>query len=203
MSAKGSSGQYFERHPEVRSRRGVVRLELPGMGPLQLATDRGVFSYGRVDPGTIVLLRHIPPPPERGHLLDLGCGYGPIALALAVRSPGSTVWGVDVNERAIELTRENAANAGLDNVRATPPEDVDGEVRFAAIYSNPPIHIGKPALHALLMDWLARLEPARSAWLVVHRNLGSDSLARWLGERGLDVARRASVRGYRLLEVRS
>jgi 16S rRNA G1207 methylase RsmC len=172
------------------------------MGSLQLMTDRGVFSHGRIDPGTTVLLRHIPPPPERGHLLDLGCGYGPIALALAVRSPGTTVWAVDVNERAIELTRENAAAAGLDNVHATLPDGVEKELRFTAMYSNPPIHIGKPALHPLLMDWLARLEPAGSAWLVVQRNLGSDSLARWLGEQGLVVARRASVRGYRLLEVR-
>jgi 16S rRNA (guanine1207-N2)-methyltransferase len=197
-----ASGQYFERRPPVRSRRGSVRLELPDLGTVQLATDRGVFSYDRVDPGTTILLRHIPDPPERGDLLDLGCGYGPIAVSLAARSPGATVWAVDVNERAVALTAENAAGIGRTNVRASTPEGVPADVRFAAIYSNPPIHVGKAALHELLIHWLGRLEPEGSAWLVVQRNLGSDSLARWLVDQGFDASRRASVRGYRVLEVR-
>jgi len=141
-------------------------------------------------------------PPSTGDLLDLGCGYGPIAIALAARAPNARVWAVDVNERALALTIANAEAAGLSNVRAVTPEAVPQRVRFAAIYTNPPVRIGKTALHELLSSWMARLEPAGAAWLVVQRHLGSDSLARWLDEHGHTVSRFASERGYRVLEVR-
>jgi 16S rRNA (guanine1207-N2)-methyltransferase len=202
VNAEGPTGQYFEERPGARSRRGSALLVLPDVGPFDLVTDRGVFSADGIDVGTMVLLRRIPPPPEEGNLLDLGCGYGPIALALAARSPATTVWAIDVNERALALMTENARAAGLSNVTVASPDAVPEDLRFAAIYSNPPIRIGKAALHDLLLRWIDRLEPAGSAWLVVQRNLGSDSLARWLVEQGFRVHRRASVRGYRLLEVR-
>lgn len=178
-----------------------MKLTLPDVGPFRLFSDRGVFSSARIDPGTLLLLRSIDPPPAEGNLLDLGCGYGPIALALAARAPRATVWAVDVNERALALTEENAREAGLTNVVATSPDGVPAEVRFAGVCSNPPIRVGKQALHDMLDLWLGRTEPDASVWLVVQRHLGSDSLARWLQERGLDVTRRRSSRGYRLLEV--
>jgi 16S rRNA G1207 methylase RsmC len=168
---------------------------------LDLVTDSGVFSGQQLDPGTRVLLRHAPVPRVGGDLLDLGCGYGPIALTLASQKPDATVWAIDVNERALELVTRNATAAGLGNVVASKPEQVPDAVRFAAIYSNPPIRIGKPALHELLLQWLRRLLPGGAAWLVVQRNLGSDSLARWLIEQGYPTRRIHAERGYRLLEV--
>ncbi|HEX6568635.1 MAG TPA: methyltransferase [Acidimicrobiales bacterium] len=199
----GTSGQphYFSPSPATPSRPGTVRLDLPDLS-LTLAADRGVFSAGRVDPGTKVLLLAAPPPPVAGDLLDLGCGYGPIALALAHRAPGATVWAVDVNERALDLTRANAAAAGLANVRVVAPDDVPAGVRFAAIWSNPPVRVGKAALHDLLDRWLPRLADRGTALLVVQRNLGADSLHRWLEGRGWAVDRRASRMGYRVLDVR-
>src|SRR5204862_7855028 len=164
--------------------------------------DRGVSASKGVVPGTMVLLREAPPPPLSGDLLDLGSGYGPIALVLARRAPESHVWAVDVNERAIELTRSNAATAQIPNVSAMPPEQVPDEARFDAIYSNPPVRVGKGPLHDLLLRWLPRLKPGGAAYLVVQRNLGSDSLAKWLGEQGYAVRRLKSKKGYRILEVR-
>ena len=177
---------------------------------LELATDAGVFSPGRLDPGTRLLLEESPAPPAYGDLLDLGCGYGPVACVLAKRSPGATVWAVDVNERALELCARNARAAGLENVRCVTPGDASLPERFAAIWSNPPVRIGKDALHALLGQWLARLGPGGSgspadaggsAYLVVGRNLGADSLHRWLAEQGWLVTRLAARSGYRLLQV--
>lgn len=191
---------YFGSQPEVTSDPRDVELVLPE-GVLRYRTDRGVFSHGRPDPGTRVLLTQAPAPPSSGDLLDLGCGAGPIALALARRAPEATVWAVDVNERAVDLCASNATLLRLTNVRACLPEDVPPDVRFAAIWSNPPIRIGKPALHALLLEWLARLAPDGSATLVVSRNLGSDSLATWLGGEGFEVERLASSKGYRILHV--
>lgn len=194
------SQQYFESSPQADSRPGTVDMVLADLH-LRLVTDSGVFSADRVDPGTRVLLESVPAPPAAGDLLDMGCGYGPIALAMAVRAPDATVWAVDVNERAVDLCARNAQAAGLSNVHARRPERVPEETRFAAIWSNPPIRIGKPALHELLTGWLSRLAPDGYAYLVVHRHLGSDSLHRWLERQGRPARRRASRSGYRVLEI--
>jgi 16S rRNA (guanine1207-N2)-methyltransferase len=162
-----------------------------------------VFSRSAIDPGTKLLLLEAPAPPPDGELLDLGCGYGPIALTLAARRPAATVWAVDVNRRALGLVGANAAAAGLANVRPARPDEVPPDLRFAAIWSNPPIRIGKEALHDLLGTWLARLTPDGVAILVVQRHLGADSLAEWLRGQGWDVARLRSRMSYRLLEVRA
>ncbi|HZA76544.1 MAG TPA: methyltransferase [Acidimicrobiales bacterium] len=197
----GRPTHYFSSSPEVPSRPSTVRLDLPDLS-LELRTDRGVFSGTRIDPGTKYLLVQAPPPPATGHLADIGCGYGAIALTLAARSPGATVWAVDVNERALDLTRANAAAGGLTNVRVASPDDVPADVRFAAWWSNPPVRVGKAALHDLLARWMSRLDTDGTALLVVQKQLGADSLQRWLAEQGWSVRRLGSRVGYRLLEVR-
>ncbi|GII31389.1 16S RNA G1207 methylase RsmC [Planotetraspora mira] len=191
---------YFEESPQAASRPGMVNLVLPDLH-LRLETDRGVFSPDRVDSGTRVLLETVPPPPGEGDLLDLGCGYGPIALTMASRAPGATVWAVDVNRRSVELCERNAKSAGLDKVRSLHPDEVPDDVRFQAIWSNPAIRIGKTALHEMLTRWLDRLAPGGSAYLVVQKHLGSDSLQRWLGEQGRPTSRLASRAAYRILKV--
>jgi 16S rRNA (guanine1207-N2)-methyltransferase len=192
---------YFEARPAVPSRPHLVRLKT-GDIDLQLQADRGVFGSRAVDLGTLVLLREAPPPPGRGDLLDLGSGYGPIAIALARRSPQAKVWAVDVNERALELTKANAETAGTTNIEAGLPEQVPAEVRFDAIYSNPPVRVGKQPLHELLTRWLPRLKTGAAAYLVVQRNLGSDSLQKWLNENGFHATRLKSKKGYRIIEVK-
>jgi 16S rRNA (guanine1207-N2)-methyltransferase len=195
------STQYFAERPRAASRPGVVHVVLPDVH-LELATDAGVFSAGRLDPGTRLLLETAPPPPAEGDLLDLGCGYGPLALVLAARAPGAAVWAVDVNQRALDLCRRNAAAAGLAGVRCVPPDDPALPGQFAVIWSNPPIRIGKAALHGLLTGWLARLAPGGAAYLVVQRHLGADSLQRWLEGAGWAAERAAARAGYRVLAVR-
>lgn len=178
----------------------TIAVDLPGVS-LRLATDAGVFSARQLDPGTRILLEHAPLPTVDGDILDLGCGYGPIALTMATRCPDRTVIGVDVNPRAVELAGANATAAGLSNVDCKLADAVPAGARFAAIYSNPPIRVGKAALHELLTTWLGRLLPGGAAYLVVQRNLGADSLARWLTEQGYEVERISSHRGYRVLGV--
>jgi 16S rRNA (guanine1207-N2)-methyltransferase len=196
-----SHSHYFDREPDAPSRPASVDLVLPDLR-LRLRTDRAVFAGGAVDPGTKYLLLDGPQPePGARQLLDLGCGYGPIALALATRAPGATVWAVDVNERARALCAANARDARLVNVKVVAPDEIPEDIVFDGIWSNPPIRVGKDALHALLTRWLARLAPDSHAALVVQKHLGSDSLARWLGEQGWSVTRLGSRRGYRLLDV--
>ncbi len=193
---------YFSEEPLARSTPRQVELTQDGR-IFTFLTDAGVFSCREVDLGTRVLLAHAPLPDLDGDVLDLGCGYGPIAVTLAARLPRTRVWAVDVNTRAVALAAQNAVAAGLDNVSAGGPDLVPAGIRFAAIYSNPPIRIGKAGLHELLATWLPRLAPDGSACLVVARNLGADSLGRWLAEeQGYRVARLRSQKGYRLLSVR-
>ncbi|WP_030453749.1 class I SAM-dependent methyltransferase [Herbidospora cretacea] len=191
---------YFDERPQAESRPATVTLVLPDLH-LRLETDRGVFSPDRVDTGTKILLESVPPPPATGDLLDLGCGYGPIALTMATRSPQATVWAVDVNRRSLDLTARNATAARLDKVRCVHADEMPDDVRFAAIWSNPAIRIGKPALHAMLTRWLDRLLPEGAAYLVVQKHLGSDSLQKWLTEQGWTATRHASRAAYRILKV--
>jgi 16S rRNA (guanine1207-N2)-methyltransferase len=194
--------QYFETPPPDARAPGRVRLTVAGRA-LDLATDAGVFSRAQLDPGTAVLLDVIPPPPAGGDLLDVGCGYGPIALSMAVQAPAAVVWALDVNERARQLCAANAAAAGAANVSVCHPDEVPAGVRFARIASNPPIRIGKEGLHELLTRWLGRLRPDGEAYLVVQKHLGSDSLQRWLIEQGWPTDRIASRRGFRVLRCGS
>lgn len=198
----GADDHYFSAVPRVDADARTVRLVVDGQA-YELASSTGVFSAERVDAGTSVLVQSAPRPPTTGTLLDLGAGYGPIACALALRSPEARVVAVDVNERAVALVEANAKALGLNNIQAYATDNVPADLRFDAIYSNPPIRVGKAALHELLTCWLRRLADGGTAYLVVHRNLGSDSLTTWLADAGWSVRRLVSVRGYRILEVRA
>lgn len=196
------NGHYFDTSPNVASRRRSVPLVLADL-TVNLVADRGVFSADGVDPGTRYLLAEAPGPTDAmQNVADLGCGYGPIAVTLALRCPTALVWAIDVNERALELCRHNAASLGIDNrIRVHSPDTVPDDVMFDGIWSNPPIRIGKAALHELLTRWLERLTPNGHAYLVVQRHLGSDSLQRWLSGEGWRTERLGSRSGYRILDV--
>jgi 16S rRNA (guanine1207-N2)-methyltransferase len=198
-----TADHYFSAEPASDAEERTVEFTVAGRD-YTLTAAGGVFSSGRLDPGTAVLLRKAPMPPTdaTGPLLDLGCGYGPIACVLALSAPRATVYAVDVNARALDLARRNAEAVGAgDRVHAVRPEDVPDDVRLAQIWSNPPIRIGKAQLHDMLLRWLPRLAPDGVAWLVVARHLGGDSLQRWLTEQGWATERHASQKGFRVLRV--
>ncbi|GAA1632831.1 methyltransferase [Kribbella alba] len=192
---------YFSAEPTSADVRRTVQARIWGR-EYTFTTATGVFSRDRLDLGTSVLLREVPAPADGGTILDLGTGYGPIAVALAVEAPEAEVWAVDVNNRALELTAENAKAAGVEaRVHPALTDGVPEDVRFDEIWSNPAIHIGKPELHKMLLHWLARLAPGGVAWFVVGKNLGADSLQRWLTEQGYPCERTASAKGFRVLKV--
>lgn len=193
---------YFDAEPEVADVRSIVRARIWGSDH-EFETSRGVFSRDRLDKATQILLAASPPPVAARAVLDLGCGWGPIACAIASECPDVAVDAIDTNTRALDLTRRNAVRAGVgDRVRATLPEDAEPGMAYDEIWSNPPIRIGKLALHDLLLTWLPTLTPTGVARLVVGKNLGSDSLQQWLVEQGWPTDRATSVKGFRVLVVR-
>lgn len=197
---------YFTAAPAsaAEQRERAVRL---GGREVDVVTSAGVFSPEHVDTGTRVLLDHVPDP-SNGDFLDLGCGWGPIALDAALRTVDEEtelrIWAVDVNERALSLAADNAAALGLEHVHAVKPEAVPEDVRFSTIWSNPPIRVGKAVLRDMLSTWLPRLAPGGSAYLVVAKKLGADSLLKWLVEEGgaeFPARRVANAKGFRVLQV--
>jgi 16S rRNA (guanine1207-N2)-methyltransferase len=195
---------YFSAAPESEFKLRHFHARLAGQD-YELTTAGGIFSPERIDAGTQVLLGSVPAPPPGGNLLDLGCGWGPIALTLALQSPRSTVWAVDVNERALDLVRRNAETLGLTNVNAVRPEDVPEDVTFMTIWSNPPIRVGKVELHGMLEKWIPRLQPDTEGWFVVQKNLGSDSLHRWMEAtfpEEFSFSRESTSKGFRILRAR-
>jgi 16S rRNA G1207 methylase RsmC len=199
-----SGEHYFTSSPGSELVPRTIHARIAGQDR-ELVTANGVFSPERIDAGTQVLLGSVPAPPPGGNLLDLGCGWGPIALTLALESPRATVWAVDVNERALDLVRANAQKMNIVNINAVTPENVPAGTTFTTIWSNPPIRVGKNELHGMLRQWLPRLESGSDGWLVVQRNLGSDSLHRWLQAEfpeDFSFVRAATNKGYRVLRAR-
>jgi 16S rRNA (guanine1207-N2)-methyltransferase len=225
VGAMAGVEHYFSPKPGSRRRPRTVTLRLRDL-TLDLHTDRGVFSADRIDPGTLLLLKHAPLPPAPGNgseragrvLADVGCGYGPIAVTLARRAPEAEIWAVDVNERARELAAANLAAAGVGiaggapvkgdgwprggaRARVCAPEEVPDSLRLDAVYCNPPVRIGNTALDGLLQLWLSRLRPGGFAVVVMHKNLGADSLVRRLAASGTEPRRLAIGGGYRVLQI--
>lgn len=196
-----SSDHYFSATPASADERRTITVELNGQ-KYQVQTASGTFSPTGLDKGTAVLLEHVPAP--RGTVLDIGCGWGPIAMTAALQNPDSKVYGVEVNERSIDLARLNAQALGLENLSISDPAGIEDDLQFDTIWSNPPIRIGKDALHELLLKWLPQLAPGGEAWMVVQKNLGSDSLQKWLvGQLPTDwsITRETSSKGFRILKV--
>ncbi len=198
-----TSEHYFSEVPGSDFNARELNVTLAGK-PVSVVTAGGIFSPERVDPGTSVLLEHLAEAPPSGDLLDVGCGWGPISLSLAIQSPHATVWAIDVNERSLELTRRNAERLGLNNVKVCRPDEVPANLKFQGIWSNPPIRVGKAELHSILETWLPRLDRQGVSYLVVQKNLGADSLHRWLEAQfpELSTIRVDTAKQYRVLRVK-
>ena len=193
---------YFSNDPGKELKPKTISVNLAGR-EVSVLTAGSMFSPDHVDTGTKVLLENLELAPDDGNILDIGCGWGPITLALAMARPDATIWAIDVNERALELTRLNAEKLGLTNVRTSLPEAVPAEIEFTGIWSNPPIRVGKAVLHDILKTWLPRLAVGAESYLVVQKDLGADSLLKWIQENfpGHESYRLETSKSFRVLRV--
>jgi len=199
-----SSEHYFSETPGSDYKPKEISVVINGHEVL-VTTAGGVFSPDHIDQGTNVLLTHLDEAPAGGNILDIGCGWGPIALSLASASPKATIWAVDVNQRSLELTAANAKRLGLSNIQCVTPEEVPADLEFSGIWSNPPIRVGKDVLHEILLTWLPRLQEQAEAYLVVQKNLGADSLHRWLEAElpeNFSTVRVDTAKSFRVLRVK-
>lgn len=195
-----SGEHYFSEQPSGEFKTKTIVTSING-ARVELFTAGSTFSPDHMDTGTAILLEHSAEAPNQGNLLDLGCGWGPIALSLAISCPEATVWAIDVNERSLELTKLNAQKLGLTNIRAVLPSEVPADLEFTGIWSNPPIRVGKAALHAILSEWLPRLADECEAYLVVSKDLGADTLLKWMQQSFDDLVseRIETAKGFRII----
>ena len=197
-----SQEHYFSASPDKPATLREITYEVAGR-KFAVQAASGTFSASKLDPGTSILLSKFEEFPESGNVLDLGCGWGPISLAIAAFSPETKVWALDVNQRSMELARNNATKLGLTIINVVTADEVREDLKFDAIWSNPPIRIGKAALHELLRSWLPRLESGGRAMLVVQKQLGADSLLAWIQAEfpDLTASRFSTDKGFRVLEI--
>lgn len=197
-----SQEHYFSQQPDSAAKPHELAFEVAGI-KFKAKSESGTFSVQKLDRGTEILLRSHDEFPTQGNVLDIGCGWGPISLAISKLQPDTTVWALDVNQRSLRLTSENAKTNNLDNIRAVEAGQIPSDLRFSGIWSNPPIRVGKQVLHELMKTWLPRLEPGASAYLVVQKQLGAESFEKWLVQEfpGMRVDRPNQDKGYRVLRV--
>ena len=200
-----NSAHYYSRNPSSESRRDVIIYEL-NRSKLEFYTDSGVFSKRRVDFGTDLLIRSLPP--LSGKILDLGCGYGVAGISAALLNPGADVWFIDVNERAIGLCRENYARlaaglkTGTDNRFLCSDGFTEyGGSSFDAIMTNPPVRTGKTNVFRLYAEAYGRLRVGGAFFVVIQKKQGMEStraeLLRLYGNCA-DIARKS---GYHVLQA--
>jgi len=170
---------YFAEKPKTKSKVKRIRAILRGR-EFVFETDRSVFAKDYVDMGTKRLIEKVQLP-EEGEVLDWGCGYGAIGIAIAATCPKLKVWMIDINERAVALAKRNARLNRVKNVvilksdgfSALPPE-----LRFDAIVTNPPVHAGKKVLVQLIRDAFKWLKVGGSFWFVARTQHGAKTLQR-------------------------
>lgn len=198
------SDHYFEAEPRSASRRRVVEETVRGV-TMRLATDNGVFSKNGLDPGSRLMIESAEIRPG-ARVLDLGCGYGPVGIAIALIAPSALVWMVDINERAIALARANIeANQLSERCHAWRSDGVAAlpeELAFQAVLLNPPIRAGKSTVQRLFRDASRRLTGDGRLYTVVRKQQGADSVFRYLIDLYGNATVVAKAKGYRVFLCR-
>lgn len=195
------SDHYYTPNPASNSHPETFVASILGES-LTLQSDAGVFSRGQVDYGTQTLIRAVHTDCQvEGPILDVGCGYGPIGLALARLNPARLIYMLDINERAVNLAIDNAKRNNITNVRVDQSNLFDKieEAHFSAIVSNPPIRAGKKVVHEILKQSKAYMVVGGKIYIVIQKKQGAPSAKKALYEVYGNVTRLELDRGYWVL----
>lgn len=196
------SEHYYSEKPKVESEERRWTYTLLGER-FQFITDRGVFSKGEVDFGSKLLIENFCLASIDGPILDVGCGYGPIGLALAKRYLSCVVWMTDINERAVSLARRNAELNDLNNVVIKQGSLLSHiSESFASIVTNPPIRAGKKIVHQIFAEAYDRLLFGGELWVVIQKKQGAPSALEKLEALFSEVEVVEKKKGYYIIKAK-
>ena len=192
--------QYFTREPSSESRPVICQFEDRGRKYV-FETDAGVFSRGEVDQGTEILLKALPD--LDGDILDLGCGWGVVGTCLKGRNPDARIVMVDVNLRALELSRKNLSRNGA-SAEVLESDGFEGirDRTFDAVVTNPPIRAGKEKVYEMLGDAAHSLKSGGQLFVVIRKQQGAESCMRYLKTLFDEVDKIDRSAGYWVLQAR-
>ncbi|WP_209125310.1 class I SAM-dependent methyltransferase [Alkalihalobacillus sp. BA299] len=196
------TNHYYSEKPTVESNRNTFSFDLRG-NTLTFTSDAGVFSKREVDFGSRLLIEVFEWPRVKGDLLDMGCGYGPIGLALAKENTEVTVHMADINERAVELANENAIQNKIENVKIVQSNLFDAIEKndFAAVLTNPPIRAGKSTVHEIFEVAYSKLVAGGQLWVVIQKKQGAPSAIEKLKTLYANVDIVVKKKGYFILRA--
>ncbi|WP_203334921.1 class I SAM-dependent methyltransferase [Planococcus beigongshangi] len=197
------SQHYYSKNPQTTSKPQEWAYTLRGE-KIQFQTDAGVFSKNEVDFGSRLLIDAFEESAVEGPILDVGCGYGPIGIAIAKSFPRKTVHMVDVNTRAIELAKKNAARNNAENVEVYESDGLSSvkEEGFSAILTNPPIRAGKETVFRFYEEASAKIAQGGSLWVVIQKKQGAPSTEEKLKELFGNCQVADKKKGYFIFEAR-
>jgi 16S rRNA (guanine1207-N2)-methyltransferase len=195
------SEHYYTNRPTVKHDLHKAEALLRGH-KLSLTTDAGVFSKKGVDYGSELLIESMDIP-LNAKVLDVGCGYGPIGLVAALLCSQGHVTMVDINERAVELSRENAKNNKINNVTIVHSDLLEQvkDQRFDVILTNPPIRAGKETVHRIFTEAYGCLVSGGTLWVVIQKKQGAPSAKAKLESVYSEVVDISKDKGYRILKA--
>ncbi|MBM4764950.1 class I SAM-dependent methyltransferase [Bacillus sp. B15-48] len=197
------TNHYFSKNPESASSPVFWHFELKG-NSFKFKTDSGVFSKKEVDFGSRLLIETFQLENDKGPILDVGCGYGPIGLSIAKSFPDAIVHMVDVNERALTLARENAKLNQINNVRIYESDCLLAveETQFQAILTNPPIRAGKKVVHNIFEQSVLHLTDTGELWIVIQKKQGASSAIKKLEDLFAQVDVIEKKKGYFIIRAK-
>ncbi|MFB9329531.1 class I SAM-dependent methyltransferase [Paenibacillus aurantiacus] len=192
---------YYEKTPTAQHDRQMHETVLRGF-KFRFMTDAGVFSKTGIDYGSRVLIDNVDVP-SNAEVLDVGCGYGPIGLTLARLAVEGHVTMVDINERAVELARENAKLNQISNATILQSDlfEAVGARQFDILVTNPPIRAGKAVVHRILEEGASLLKPGGSMWVVIQKKQGAPSAEAKLAAVFGNVEEVTKDKGFRILKA--
>ena len=197
------SEHYYSNKPQIESKPRQWKFTLRGY-TFTFETDAGVFSKSEVDFGSRVLIDTFEMPEVEGDVLDVGCGYGPIGLSIAKANPERFVHMMDINTRAIALAEKNAQMNGVQNVRIFESDGLAsvGDVKAAAILTNPPIRAGKETIFRFYDESYEKLVEGGELWVVIQKKQGAPSTVSHLEELFSEVAVVEKKKGYWIIQAK-
>ncbi|MEC2344634.1 class I SAM-dependent methyltransferase [Paenibacillus barengoltzii] len=189
---------YYASQPTAAHDRKTWDTVLRGQS-YRFVSDAGVFSKGGVDFGSRTLIEAMDIPHD-AEVLDVGCGYGPIGLAAARLAAKGHVTMIDVNSRAVELAKENAAANGVNNITVLESDLFSAldDRKFDVVLTNPPIRAGKATVHAIFEGAYERLRSGGSLWVVIQKKQGAPSAKEKLESLFSRVEEVTKDKGYRI-----